>query len=114
MGCQHSKRTHGNAAVGIMHLFAEDEGNFLKKSLGPTLEKEGLGAKKIIIWDHNRDLIFQRVSTTLSDPEVAKYVWGIGYHWYETWTGGDMQFENLKRVAETFPDKNLIFHRRMS
>jgi hypothetical protein len=18
---------------------------------------------------------------------VAKYVWGIGYHWYETWTG---------------------------
>jgi glucosylceramidase len=88
---------------------AEDEGNFLKKSLGPTLEKEGLGAKKIIIWDHNRDLIFQRVSTTLSDPEVAKYVWGIGYHWYETWTGGDMQFENLKRVAETFPDKNLIF-----
>jgi glucosylceramidase len=22
---------------------------------------------------------------------------------------GDMQFENLKRVAETFPDKNLIF-----
>ena len=88
---------------------AEDEGNFLKKSLGPTLEKEGLGTKKIIIWDHNRDLIYQRVSTTLSDPEVAKYVWGIGFHWYETWTGGDMQFENLRRVAETFPDKNLIF-----
>jgi len=88
---------------------AEDEGNFLKKSLGPTLEKEGLGAKKIIIWDHNRDLIYQRVSTTLSDPEVAKYVWGIGFHWYETWTGGDMQFENLRRVAQAFPDKNLIF-----
>jgi len=68
-----------------------------------------LGDKKIIIWDHNRDLIYQRVSTTLHDPGVAKYVWGIGYHWYETWTGGDMQFENLKRVAETFPTKNLIF-----
>ncbi|MGN6294186.1 MAG: glycoside hydrolase family 30 protein [Chitinophagaceae bacterium] len=88
---------------------AEEEANFLKSSLGPTLEKEGLGDKKIIIWDHNRDLIYQRVSTTLRDPEVAKYVWGIGYHWYETWTGGDMQFENLKRVAETFPDKHLIF-----
>jgi glucosylceramidase len=88
---------------------AEDEANFLKNNLGPTLTKEGLGDKKIIIWDHNRDLIYQRVSTTLRDPEVAKYVWGIGYHWYETWTGGDMQFENLKRVAETFPDKNLIF-----
>lgn len=88
---------------------AEEEANFLKSSLGPTLQKEGLGEKKIIIWDHNRDLIYQRVSTTLRDPEVAKYVWGIGYHWYETWTGGDMQFENLKRVAETFPDKHLIF-----
>ena len=88
---------------------AEEEANFLKNHLGPVMEKEGLGGKKIIIWDHNRDLIYQRVSTTLKDPEVAKYVWGIGYHWYETWTGGDMQFENLKRVAETFPDKNLIF-----
>jgi len=88
---------------------AEEEAKFLKDHLGPALEKEGLGDKKIIIWDHNRDLIFQRTSTTLRDPEVAKYVWGIGYHWYETWTGGDMQFENLKRVAETFPEKNLIF-----
>lgn len=88
---------------------AEEEGNFLKTSLAPVLQEEGLSDKKIIIWDHNRDLIYQRASTTLSDPEVAKHVWGIGFHWYETWTGGDMQFENLKRVAETFPDKNLIF-----
>ncbi|MBO9658895.1 MAG: glycosyl hydrolase, partial [Chitinophagaceae bacterium] len=34
---------------------------------------------------------------------------GIGYHWYETWTGSDMMFDNLKRVAETFPDKHLLF-----
>lgn len=88
---------------------AEEEGQFLKNNLGPALEKAGMGDKKIIIWDHNRDLIYQRASTTLSDPEVAKYVWGIGFHWYETWTGGDMQFDNLKRVSETFPDKNLIF-----
>jgi glucosylceramidase len=88
---------------------AEEEGNFLKTSLGPILEKEGLKDKKVIIWDHNRDLIYQRVSTTLNDPEVAKYVWGIGYHWYETWTGSDMMFDNLKRVAETFPDKHLLF-----
>src|SRR6476659_5296039 len=88
---------------------AEQERDFLKNNLGPTMAKEGLSDKKIIVWDHNRDLIYQRVSTTLADPEAAKYAWGIGFHWYETWTGGNPQFENLKRVAETFPNKNLLF-----
>jgi glucosylceramidase len=88
---------------------AEEERDFIKNFLGPTLHKEGLADKKLIAWDHNRDLIFQRASTLLEDAGAAKYVWGIGYHWYETWTGAGMQFENLKRVAEAFPDKHLIF-----
>lgn len=88
---------------------AEDEAKFIKTALGPALQKAGMNEKKLIIWDHNRDLIYQRASTTLKDSEVAKYVWGIGYHWYETWTGSDMMFENLKRTAEAFPNKNLIF-----
>ncbi|HYG40002.1 MAG TPA: glycoside hydrolase family 30 protein [Cytophagales bacterium] len=87
----------------------EEERDFIKNHLGPTLHKAGMADKKLIAWDHNRDLIYQRASTVLNDPEAAKYVWGIGYHWYETWTGSGMQFENLRRVAETFPDKNLIF-----
>ncbi len=88
---------------------AEEERDFIKKYLGPTLQKNGLGSKKLIAWDHNRDLIYQRANTILSDPNAAKYVWGIGFHWYETWTGSAMQFDNLKRVQETFPNKNLIF-----
>jgi glucosylceramidase len=88
---------------------AEEERDFVKQYLGPTLHNQGLADKKLIIWDHNRDLMYQRASTVLEDPEAAKYVWGTGYHWYETWTGSDMQFENEKRVAEAFPDKNLIF-----
>jgi glucosylceramidase len=88
---------------------AEEERDFVKMYLGPTLAKSGLQDKKLIVWDHNRDLIFQRASTMLNDPEAAKYVWGIGFHWYETWTGSAMQFNNLKLVHEAYPDKNLIF-----
>lgn len=88
---------------------AEDERDFVKNYLGPTLEKAGMGDKKLMVWDHNRDLIYQRASTIFNDEAAAKYIWGIGFHWYETWTGGGMQFENLKRVHETFPDKKLVF-----
>lgn len=88
---------------------AEEERDFIKGYLGPTLKKNGLGDKKLIAWDHNRDQIFQRANVLLSDPEAAKYIWGIGFHWYETWTGSDMLFDNVKLVHETFPDKNLIF-----
>jgi len=87
----------------------EEERDFLKNNLGPTFQKEGLGDKKIIAWDHNRDLLYQRASTVLNDPEAAKYVWGIGFHWYEDWSGADQVYENNKRVSESFPDKKLLF-----
>ena len=88
---------------------AEEERDFLKNHLGPTLENEGLGDKKIIVWDHNRDLIFQRASTILNDPEASKYVWGIGFHWYEDWKDGEPMFDNVAKVYEAYPDKNLVF-----
>ena len=88
---------------------AKQERDFLKNHLGPTLEAEGLGDKKIIVWDHNRDLITNRANTIFGDPDAAKFAWGIGFHWYETWTGSAPNFENLGRVKESFPDKQLIF-----
>jgi glucosylceramidase len=88
---------------------AEDERDFVKNFLGPTMKREGFGDRKIIAWDHNRDLIYQRVSTILADPEAARYVWGIGFHWYEPWSGGSMMFDNVRLVRETFPDKPLLF-----
>ncbi|HEV2715925.1 MAG TPA: glycoside hydrolase family 30 beta sandwich domain-containing protein, partial [Terriglobales bacterium] len=88
---------------------AEQERDFLKNNLGPTMHREGLGDKKIIVWDHNRDLIYQRASTLLADPKAARYVWGIGFHWYEPWSGGEPMFDNVNLVHESFPDKNLLF-----
>jgi len=86
-----------------------EERDFVKYFLGPTLQKAGMADKKLIVWDHNRDLIYERVSGILSDPDAAKYVWGIGFHWYETWTGNKMLFNNLRLVHEAFPDKQLVF-----
>jgi len=88
---------------------AEQERDFLKNHLGPIMEKEGLGDKKIVVWDHNRDLINNRANTIFEDPEAAKYAWGIGFHWYETWAGGEPMFASLGQVKESFPSKNLLF-----
>jgi len=88
---------------------AEEERDFLKTYLGPTMKREGLSDKKIIAWDHNRDLVYQRARTILTDAKAASFVWGIGFHWYEPWSGGDPMFDNVKLVHETFPEKNLIF-----
>jgi glucosylceramidase len=87
----------------------EEERDFLKYNLGPAMQKSGLGNKKIIGWDHNRDLLYQRASTLLNDKIAAGYLWGIGFHWYEPWSGGDPMYNNLKLVHEAFPAANLLF-----
>jgi glucosylceramidase len=86
---------------------AEEERDFIKNYLGPTLWKNGLKDKKLIAWDHNRDLMYHRASAILSDSAAAQYVWGIGFHWYESWTGAPIP-ENVKRVAEAFPQTQLL------
>jgi glucosylceramidase len=88
---------------------AEEERDFLKNYLGPTFEKAGLEEKNIVVWDHNRDLISHRANTIFGDPEASKYAWGIGFHWYETWSGGDPMWDNLSNIRESFPDKKLLF-----
>ncbi len=88
---------------------AEEERDFLKNHLGPTMAKAGYQDKKIIVWDHNRDLIYQRAQTYFNDPEAAKYIWGIGFHWYEDWSGGVPMYDNIRRVQEAFPDKHIFF-----
>ncbi len=88
---------------------AEEERDFLKNHLGPVMHQSGLKDKKIIVWDHNRDLMYQRAQTYFKDPEAAKYIWGIGFHWYEDWSGGTPMYDNIRRVQEAFPDKNIFF-----
>jgi glucosylceramidase len=86
------------------HYTAEEERDFVKNHLGPALKKAGQGDKKIIIWDHNRGLMYQRASVVLDDPEAAQYVWGVGFHWY-----GGKHFENVRWVQDRYPQTHLMF-----
>ena len=88
---------------------AEEERDFLKNYLGPTLEKQGLGDKNIVVWDHNRDLLYQRAATIFNDPEAAKYAWGSGFHWYEDWKDGIPMYNEVKKANESYPNKKLLF-----
>ena len=83
---------------------AEEERDFVKYFLGPALYNHDLKDKRLIIWDHNRDVMFKRAQTILSDSNAYKYVWGTGFHWYN----GD-HFDEVKKVHDMFPNKNLIF-----
>lgn len=83
---------------------AQEEKDFVRDHLGPTLERAGLGHVKIIIWDHNRDLLVQRAHAAYSDPEASKYIWGTGFHWYV-----DDKFDNVQLHHDAWPDKKLLF-----
>ena len=69
------------------------------------LNEKRLGDKNIVLWDHSRVLINHRANTIFDDSVAAKYAWGIGFHWYETWAGGEPLFANVCRVNESYPKK---------
>ncbi|MFA7343365.1 MAG: glycoside hydrolase family 30 protein [Terrimicrobiaceae bacterium] len=81
-----------------------EERDFVRDHLGPALERAGLGHVKIIIWDHNRERLYDRAKAVYSDPAAARFVWGAGFHWYCA-----NVFENVQRTHEAWPDKKLLF-----
>ncbi len=82
----------------------EEERDFVKNHLGPVMEKSSASDVKILIWDHNRDIIVKRAEIVLADKEANKYVWGTAFHWY-----GNEDFANVGKVHDMFPDKGLLF-----
>ena len=83
---------------------AEDERDFVRDHLGPTLALNGLADKKVIVWDHNRTWMYQRAQVMLDDPQAAKFVWGVGFHWYV-----EDGFENERLVKAAYPATHLLF-----
>jgi len=83
---------------------AEEEGIFVHKSLQPALRAAGFNDMRVMIWDQNRDRVYERARDSFKVPGAKDDIWGIAYHWYS----GD-HFESLTMTHEAFPDKPLIF-----
>lgn len=83
---------------------AEEEKDFVRDHLGPKLEAAGLSDVKLMIWDHNKERIYDRAKVAFDDAAASKYIWGVGFHWYS----GD-HFEALSAVHARYPGKKLMF-----
>ncbi len=83
---------------------AAEEKDFVRDYLGPTLHKNGMKDIKLMIWDHNRGIMYQRAEVAYEDPEASKYIWGTAFHWYV----GD-HYDNVRMVHDAFPDKSILY-----
>ena len=82
----------------------QQEAAFIRDHLGPALHRAGLQDIKLLGHDHNRDILEAHADAILGDPATAKYVWGLGLHWYVS-----NDFAASSRVHAKYPDKVLLF-----
>ena len=83
---------------------AGEERDFVKSALGPALRDAGLDDMKLLIHDHNRDILLERALCILGDPEAAGFIWGTAIHWYLC-----EEFGESTKLHEAHPDKHILF-----
>lgn len=81
---------------------AAEEADFIGEHLGPTLEREGLGDRKILFWDYNKHMAVARAQGVMAHASASKYAHGIAVHWYS----GD-HFEALDYIRQMYPELRL-------
>jgi glucosylceramidase len=96
----------------------DEERDFVRDYLGPALESSKLGLK-LIVWDHNRDEMYDRAKACFDDEQTSRHIWGIGFHWYgdpafEFWPSWphskfERDCENVQKVHDAWPSKHIIF-----
>ncbi len=82
-----------------MVVFADEEGTFIAKNLGPAFEAEGIRTK-IVLYDHNPDVPSYPLSI-LAMPEASMYVDGTAFHLY----GGEAA--TMTEVHNQYPAKSI-------
>jgi glucosylceramidase len=82
----------------------EEERDFIKFHLGPLFKKQFGDQIRLLVWDHNRDIMVERVRPIYEDAFASSFVWGTAFHWY-----GEEAFANVGKTKTLFPDKHLLF-----
>ncbi len=85
-------------------LFTAQAEAKLVRAIAAEKENRGLGSLKLLVWDHNRDIIVARLDETFADHECEKETHGIAFHDYDRTDAG-----NLSLVHEKHPGKPLFF-----
>lgn len=82
---------------------SEEQILFARDFLYPALQEAGLRDVKIMIWDHNKEHVYDWAKELKNIKGAEKCVWGIAFHWYS----GE-HFDSLKFAHEIVPKVNLV------
>ena len=80
----------------------EEERQFLRDHLYPSMKRNGMDDIELFICDHNKERAFDRMIEVMDDS-VQTLVAGVAFHWYS----GD-HFEALQLIHDAAPDLKLI------
>ena len=82
----------------------EEERDFVRDCLGPALARADLRGVRLLVCDHNRDILYKRAAGVFLDPAAAPYVWGAALHWYVS-----QEFGESSRLHASYPSKAILF-----
>ena len=81
----------------------KEEANFVRNYLMKNSALYGLNGLSYGIWDHNRDVLEERIQETFSSDLKPENVSFVCFHWY---SGAD--FEQLDYVYKQYPNLHLV------
>lgn len=94
---------HAEMGWESCYYTAEGEQIFARDYLRPALDRAGMGDKKVLFWDHNKERAFDRAAQILSDPKAREALDGIAVHWY----AGD-HFGALDAIHQLCPEMLIL------
>lgn len=82
----------------------EEEYLFLRDCLIPSMKENHLSDTKILLFDHNKERLFDWTNAIYRHKEVRPFIGAAGYHWYS----GE-HFDALRLLKRKYPRLELVF-----